>query len=102
MFASEPVDQASPESTAKGSPESTAKAVLASPGFSDREGPTKRTAGLNPRSWSQRSWLIIIISAVIIAVVAAAIVGGVFGARARAYPNYYRINYTLKDTCKFT
>lgn len=29
-----------------------------------------------------------------------AVVGGVLGTRANAYPNYYKIGYTLKDTCK--
>lgn len=43
-------------------------------------------------------WIVVGINAAL--VVIAAVVGGVLGARANAYPNYYKIDYTLSDACK--
>ncbi|KAF2680777.1 glycoside hydrolase family 16 protein [Lentithecium fluviatile CBS 122367] len=77
----------------KRSADSTSRAIPDSPGLPEREG---TTSALNPRSWTRRTWLIA--GSVGLGVIIAAVAGGVLGARANAYPNYYKIDYTLQDT----
>ncbi|KAK7183998.1 hypothetical protein DPSP01_010458 [Paraphaeosphaeria sporulosa] len=50
----------------------------------------------DPRSWNLVTWIMAGVATA--AVVVVAVVAGVLGARANAYPNYYKMEYTLKDT----
>jgi len=70
-----------------------------SPQLPDRERKDRHYSKYNPRGWTRT--VQIIVGASIIAVILGAILGGVFGARATAYPDYYKIDYVLRDTCLF-
>jgi hypothetical protein len=56
----------------------------------------------DPREWSRKIWLLLVAAVIVIV---AAVVGGVVGSRARnsspSYPNYFKLNYTLIDTCEW-
>jgi hypothetical protein len=39
------------------------------------------------------------VSVATIAVIVCIVVGAVYGAKANVYPDYYKIQYTLKDIC---
>ncbi|KAF2713810.1 glycoside hydrolase family 16 protein [Pleomassaria siparia CBS 279.74] len=58
--------------------------------------PAARPSRLNPKSWTWKTWTGIAVALILIIVAAA--VGGVLGARANAYPDYSKLNYSLQDT----
>ncbi|KAF1972625.1 hypothetical protein BU23DRAFT_466909 [Bimuria novae-zelandiae CBS 107.79] len=74
-------------------PASSDGEVPKSPELPDRQ---RRGSRWNPRNWTPFAWIVVGIIAAL--VVVAAVVSGVLGARANAYPDYYRIDYRLKDT----
>lgn len=49
----------------------------------------------NPRYWAKRTWFIV--AAVLVVIIVAATVSGVLVAKANRYPNYTKLNYSLKD-----
>jgi hypothetical protein len=68
--------------------------VLSSARLPDRQQDLSRW---DPRCWNLATWIAAGVVAAVVVVVA--VVGGVLGARANAYPDYYKLEYTLKDTC---
>lgn len=56
------------------------------------------TSSLDPRIWGWKTWLAVI--SVTAVVIASVVVGGILGVRIDPYPDYYRMNYRLQDTCK--
>jgi hypothetical protein len=50
----------------------------------------------DPRGWSLKTKIFIAIGAVV--VIVAVVVGAVLGVRANRYPDYSKLNYSLKDT----
>jgi hypothetical protein len=68
--------------------------VPSSPRLPERQRDSSRW---DPRSWNLPTWIAAGVIAAVVVVVA--VVGGVLGARANAYPDYYKLEYTLKDTC---
>lgn len=68
-------------------------------------GSSESESAWNPRNWTRRIWLILVTVIVLIVVI---VVGAVVGVRATrnagdantSYPDYFKLNYTLIDTCK--
>jgi heme/copper-type cytochrome/quinol oxidase subunit 2 len=68
-------------------------------------GSSESQSAWNPRNWTRRIWLILVTVILLIVVV---IVGTVVGVRATrnddgantSYPDYFKLNYTLIDTCE--
>lgn len=70
-------------------------------GMPSRSKVAARKPWWNPRYWSRRVWISVVILILVIIVVA--VVGGVLGSRhsnsAGSYPDYSPLNYSLADTC---
>ncbi|KAF2870136.1 putative endo-1,3(4)-beta-glucanase [Massariosphaeria phaeospora] len=83
-------------SPGKQSRRSVSKTIRSTLSLPDREHSVHHSSRLKPNTWSWRTWLVatIVTASVIIGVV----VTSVLGARANAYPDYYRIEYQLQDT----
>lgn len=71
----------------------------------DAGGSSDSGSAWNPKNWTRRIWLII---ATVIVLIVVVIVGAVVGVRAtrdnnggnNSYPDYFKLNYTLIDTCE--
>ncbi|KAJ5259321.1 hypothetical protein N7478_012302 [Penicillium angulare] len=61
-----------------------------------KEGLDANRAWYNPRGWSLRKKLIV--AGCVVVVIVAVVVGAVEGVKRNAYPDYSKLNYTLKDT----
>ncbi|KAF2729426.1 hypothetical protein EJ04DRAFT_515923 [Polyplosphaeria fusca] len=81
----------------KAEAQSTVAPSSPSPPYSDAVNyARKEPSRYSPRNWKRRTW--IVISVVVVVIVVGAIVGGILGAKATAYPDYYRIDYQLTDS----
>ena len=70
--------------------------ISASPAAMDE--PVKAHPKWNPKYWSTK--VKIFAGAAVAAIIVAVVCGSYFGVKNNAYPDYKKLNYSLKDTCK--
>ena len=57
---------------------------------------SQRSSRWNPRSWSRKTLIALAVASVVLLIII--IVAAVLGTKANAYPDYSKLNYTLKDS----